>query len=283
MNDDGMTTIGLLHPGSMGSSIGAATRASGARVIWASDGRSEASKKRAEQDDLEDVDWLNAIVNQSKIILSICPPENAVEVAEEVFGLGFRGIYVDANAIAPDTSRHVAGIVDSNNAKYVDGGIIGGPARKPGSTRLYLAGSSAEYVSQFMDKGDLGVVCIEDAEIGAASALKMAYSAWTKGSSALLTNVLALAISEGVDTVLIDEWKLSQKVLLERTETNLPVVAAKAWRFVGEMLEMAKTFEANDLPPGFHQAAAEVYTHLVDFKDDPEAPGGLDLAKHLLD
>ena len=124
MNDDGMTTIGLLHPGSMGSSIGAATRASGARVIWASDGRSEASKKRAEQDDLEDVDWLNAIVNQSKIILSICPPENAVEVAEEVFGLGFRGIYVDANAIAPDTSRHVAGIVDSNNQDNNPSGCI---------------------------------------------------------------------------------------------------------------------------------------------------------------
>jgi 3-hydroxyisobutyrate dehydrogenase-like beta-hydroxyacid dehydrogenase len=98
MNDDGMTTIGILHPGAMGSSIGAAAQASGARVVWVSEDRSEATMLRAKADGFEDVHWLNGVVNQSQIILSVCPPEFAVELANEVCALGYRGIYVDANA-----------------------------------------------------------------------------------------------------------------------------------------------------------------------------------------
>jgi 3-hydroxyisobutyrate dehydrogenase-like beta-hydroxyacid dehydrogenase len=280
MNDDGMTTIGLLHPGAMGSSIGAAAQASGARVVWVSDERSEATRARAEADGIEDVHWLNGVVNRSRIILSVCPPEFAVELAEEVCALGYRGIYVDANAIAPATSRTIAELVEHNHGSYVDGGIIGSPARQPDTTRLYLSGAQAEFVAQFLDKGNLEVNCISG-DAGAASALKMAYAAWTKGTSALLADIIALALAEGVQDSLMAEWERSQTALVQRSERGLSEAAAKAWRFAGEMEEIAATFEANGLPDGFHRAAAEVYRRLEQFKDDPNAPGGVELAKHL--
>ncbi len=281
MQDPDVTTVGLLHPGAMGSSIGAAAKASGVRVAWVSEGRSEASVARAEADGLEDVFWLNALVNQSRVIISVCPPEFATDVAEEVCGLGYRGIYVDANAIAPETSRAIAEIVERNHGSYVDGSLVGPPARQAGSTRLYLSGHQAEQVALLLSGGDLGVKCIGN-RIGAASALKMAYSAWTKGTSALLANIWALALAESVLEPLTEEWEQSQPQLLERSRRGLPVAAAKAWRFVGEMEEMAQTFEANQLPDGFHRAAADVYRRLERFKDDPDAPGGSELAKHLL-
>jgi 3-hydroxyisobutyrate dehydrogenase-like beta-hydroxyacid dehydrogenase len=220
-------------------------------------------------------------VNQSRIILSVCPPEFAVELAEEVCALGFHGTYVDANAIAPATSRKIAELVERNRGTYVDGGIIGGPARQPDTTRLYLSGAQAQFVGQFLDKGNLEVNCIEG-DAGAASALKMAYAAWTKGTSGLLADIIALALSEGVHDSLVTEWERSQPGLVQRAERGLPGAAAKAWRWVGEMEEIAATFEANGLPGGFHEAAAEVYRRLEQFKDDPDAPGGAELAKHLL-
>lgn len=281
MNDDGVTTIGLLHPGAMGSSIGAAAQASGARVVWVSEDRSAATVARAEADGFEDVHWLNGMVNQSRIILSVCPPEFALELAEEVCALGFRGTYVDANAISPETSRAVGRLVERNHGTFVDGGIIGGPARQSGTTRLYLSGESAEFVAQFLNQGNLEVNCIEG-DAGAASALKMAYAAWTKGTSALLADVIALSLAEGVHDSLVAEWARSQPALLQRADRGLSGAAAKAWRWVGEMEEIAATFEANGLPDGFHRAAAEVYRRIEQFKDDPDAPGGAELAKHLL-
>jgi hypothetical protein len=271
MNDDGVMTIGLLHPGAMGSSIGAAAQASGARVVWVSEDRSEATAARAKADGFADVHWLNGVVNQSRIILSVCPPEFAVELAEEVCALGYQGIYVDANAIAPATSRTIGELVERNYGSYVDGGIIGGPARQPDTTRLNLAGAQAGFVAQFLDKGDLEVNCIEG-DTGAA----------TKGTSALLADVIALALAEGVHDPLMAEWERSQPELVQRSERDLPSAAAKAWRWVGEMEEIAATFEANGLPDGFHRAAADVYRRLEQFKDDPDAPGGAELARYLL-
>jgi hypothetical protein len=95
-------------------------------------------------------------------------------------------------------------------------------------------------------------------------------------------DVIALALAEGVHDSLVAEWERSQPGLVQRSERGLPGAAAKAWRFVGEMEEIAATFEANGLPDGFHRAAAEVYRRLEQFKDDPNAPGGADLVKHLL-
>src|SRR5262245_20077074 len=137
------TTIGLLHPGEMGSSVGAAGRAGGSRVLWTSQGRSASTRARAAADGLEDGGTLEQLVKASDVILTVCPPEAAADVARTVSALGFSGLYVDANAVAPSTAREIGAIVEKTGATYVDGGIIGPPARSPGGTRLYLSGQEA--------------------------------------------------------------------------------------------------------------------------------------------
>ncbi len=272
--------VGLLHPGQMGSAVGASTVGAGQRVLWVSEGRSDASRARAEADGLEDVHWLNALVNQSDIILSICPPGNAEEVAEDVTTLGFNRIFVDANAISPATTRRIGARIEETGAHFVDGGIIGGPPRAPGIARLYLSGELAPRVAERLSGGPLEVIAL-DAPIGAASALKMAYAAWTKGTTAMLAAVEALALHEGVHDALYAEWEHSQPGVTKRS-AGTGSAAAKAWRWVAEMEEIAATFEDAGLPDGFHLAAAEVYRRLDHFKDDPTAPGGPELAEHLL-
>ena len=273
-------TVGLLHPGEMGSAIGASTVAAGARVIWTSEDRSAATRARAEADGLHDVYWLNGLVNQAHVILSICPPAFAEDVAESVTMLGYHRIYVDANAVSPATVRRMATRIEETGAHFVDGGIIGGPPRKAGTTRLYLSGEYAPKVATALAGGPLEV-CVLDAPVGAASALKMAYAAWTKGTSALLAAVEALAIHEDVLEPLLGEWRRGRTGLEERAD-DLGGAAAKAWRWVGEMEQIAATFEAAGLPGGFHLAAADVFERMTQFKDDRNAPGGPILARTLL-
>ena len=125
--------IGILHPGEMGASVGAALAAAGTRVGWASAGRSDASRRRAGEAGLEDAHSLEALAMRSDVIISVCPPEAATTLAESVAGTGFEGIYVDANAVSTGTAREVAAIVENAGARFVDGGIIGPPARRAGS------------------------------------------------------------------------------------------------------------------------------------------------------
>ncbi len=277
-----VTTIGLLHPGQMGSAVGAAAKAGGARVVWVGEGRSDATHGRAEADALEDVAWLNALVNQSDVVLSICPPHAALAVAEEVAALGFRKIYVDANAVSPGTARRVAEIVERSGASYVDGGIIGGPPRRAGTTRLYLSGERAQRVATLLGDGALETIAIEGPAT-AASALKMAYAGYTKGSTALLIAMHALALHEGVHEALMAEWERSQPELIQRSGGGISSAATKAWRFVGEMEEIAASLQAAGVPDGFHRAAAELYGRLERFRDDPDAPGGAELARHVIE
>ena len=275
------SVIGLVHPGEMGAAVGASCIAAGADVLWASDGRSAASALRAEAAGLRDVGWINGLVNQSQMVLSICPPDAAEEMAEEVTNLGFNRVYVDANAISPATARRIAERVEQTGADFVDAGIIGGPpaSQRPGATRMYLSGPEAQRAARMLVGGPLEIVVL-DAPVGAASALKMAYAAWTKGTSALLLTIEALALEEGVHGALMQEWTKSQPELIERSE-RLGGAAAKAWRWVGEMQEIAATFEAAGLPAGVPRAAEEVYRALASFKDDPDAPGGAELARYL--
>ncbi len=142
----------------------------------------------------------------------------------------------------------------------VDGGIIGPP---PGDTtshgpRLYLAGPEAATVAQLFDSTAVDARVV-DGEIGAASALKMAYAAWTKGSAALVLAIRALARASDVEPVLLAEWEESQPGLTGRSLQAGRSAATKGWRWIAEMEEIASTFADADLPDGFHRAAAEVY------------------------
>jgi 3-hydroxyisobutyrate dehydrogenase-like beta-hydroxyacid dehydrogenase len=264
-------TIGLLHPGEMGSVVGAAARERGGRVLWSATGRGASTRSRAVAAGLEDAGGLAALVAASDVILSVCPPHAAVEVARQVADLGFAGIFVDANAVSPATAREVGSLVEKAGAIFVDGGIIGPPPRTRGSTRLYLSGQNAPRVAALFEGGALEALVVEGGP-GAASALKMAYAGWTKGSAALLLAVRALAAAEGVDAALLREWSLSQPDLPARSEGAAKGNARKAWRFVGEMEEIAATFAGAGLPDGFHQASAEIYRRLEAYKDATPPP-----------
>jgi 3-hydroxyisobutyrate dehydrogenase-like beta-hydroxyacid dehydrogenase len=263
--------VGLIHPGEMGATVGAAATAGGARVLWASEGRSQATRARVTKTSLEDAATLAALVETSDVVFSVCPPHASIDVAREVAALGFAGIFVDANAVSPETTRGAQAIVESAGAGFVDGGIIGPPAHSAGTTRLYLSGADAAKAASLFE-GSLLKAQVIDGEAGAASALKMAYAAYTKGSSALLIAIRALASAEGIEVPLMEEWGISQPGLEARSEQAARNNAFKAWRFAGEMHEIADTFEAAGLPDGFHRAAAGIYERLERFKDCNPAP-----------
>jgi 3-hydroxyisobutyrate dehydrogenase-like beta-hydroxyacid dehydrogenase len=223
--------VGLLHPGEMGSAIGNALVGAGHTVLWASEGRSDATRVRAAA--FDDAGMVAELAARSDVVLSVVPPHAAREVAASVQPFG--GIYVDANAVAPETARSLGA------ARFVDGGIIDGPA----APHLYLSGSDAATVAELFAASP-----VEARVVGDASALKCAYAAWTKGSTALALAAREYARRTGVEQELLAEWQPRVD------EAN---VGRKAWRWVGEMEEIANAFADEDLPPGFHEAAAEIY------------------------
>lgn len=256
--------VGLLHPGEMGAAVGSALRGAGVEVLWASEGRSTATSERAGRARLEDAGSVAELCRRADLILSLCPPHAAHDVAGSVEPFG--GIYVDANAISPATTREIA----ARMPRFVDGGVIGPPPREPDSTRLYLSGREAGIVAGLFSGTPLEAKAIGD-EPGAASALKMAYAAWTKGSAALLLACRATAEADGVGDALLAEWRMSLPELDRRLDGAARSALGKGWRWVGEMEEIAKTFGAAGLPPGFHEAAAEVYRRVPREQADGDA------------
>ena len=252
-------TIGLLHPGEMGAAVGQCLVTSGHEVLWLPAGRSEATATRAGAAGLTGAADLADLVRRADVIMSVCPPHAALEIARQVGGSGFGGLYLDANAISPATAREVAGIVEGGRATYVDGGIIGTPPVAPGFIRLYLSGGRAGEIRALVEGTGVDVRVLDRAEAGAASAVKMAYASWTKGSAALLLAARALAQAEGVEDALLAEWGLSQPALEGQSARAAGSAAGKGWRWVAEMEEIAASMAAAGLPDGFHQAAAEIY------------------------
>src|SRR5919197_3629091 len=152
-----MRRIGLLHPGAMGASVGAAARSNHHTVLWASTGRSASTCARARRANLQDAGTVAELVHASELVLSVCPPHAAEEVAREVAQLGFSGVYAECNAISPDRPRAIQRVIEDAGAHYVDGGIVGGPAwTREAKTRLYLSGPRAAEVAARFAGGPLG-------------------------------------------------------------------------------------------------------------------------------
>ena len=252
-----MATVGLLHPGEMGAAVGGCLVSVGHEVLWDPAGRSRATTGRALAAELTGVTF-GRLVAKSSVILSVCPPHAAVDVARQVAAAGYAGCYVDANAISVATAEQVADIVTAAGAAYVDGGIIGQPPEVAGHTRLYLSGPRADEVRVLFNRSMLDAR-VAEGQPYAASTVKMAYAAWTKGSSALLLAARALARAGGVERTLLTEWSLSQKALGQQSESAAGAAAAKGWRWVAEMEEIAASMAAAGLPSGFHEAAADIF------------------------
>lgn len=249
-----MATIGVLHPGHMGAAVGAALVDRGHVVLWAAGGRSPASHDRARRGGLRPVQDVCALVERCELIVSICPPHAALDVARSV--AGFAGLFVEANAISPGTSLRVGEIVGPN---FVDAGIIGPPPATSGTTRLYLSGCRATEVADEFAGARIEPRVLSGPDSTSASALKMVYAAWTKGSAALLLAIDHAAHAEGISDALAEEWAISQPQLPKRLAAAREAAEQKAWRWEDEMRQVAATLLSAGQPGGFHEAAAEVY------------------------
>jgi 3-hydroxyisobutyrate dehydrogenase-like beta-hydroxyacid dehydrogenase len=255
-----MPRIGLLHPGAMGAAVGAQLVAAGHEVLWASDARSASTAARAARAGLVDVGDVAALAGRSELLVSICPADAALSVARSI--AGFDGPFLDANAVSPATAALIAQAVGT---RITDGGIIGPPPQQAG-TRLYLSGHQAERFADLFAGTAIEARILQDGGPYAASTLKIAFSAWSKGSAALLLAAAAAASRLGVGEALNSEWVLSRPGLADRLSAARHDAREKGWRWAGEMDEIASMLAAVDLPAGFHAAAADIY------RDPPGAP-----------
>jgi 3-hydroxyisobutyrate dehydrogenase-like beta-hydroxyacid dehydrogenase len=249
----------------MGAAVGARLVAAGVAVHWDGTGRSPATRARAHSAGLTEEADLADVVGAATLIISICPPDAAGDVAALVASHAFRGLYVDANAVSPDTARRIAA---SCGTDFVDADVIGGPPVEGSTTTVYASGGRAGEVVALLSGAGIRSVDLGPDPV-AASALKMCYAAWSKGSWALLAATVATARRLGVEEALREEWARSQPGLTERTTRGAAANARKAWRFAGELEEIGATFRAAGLPGGFGEAAADVYRRLAGYRDQP--------------
>ena len=218
-------------------------------MLWASEGRSEATRKRAEG--FTDVGTVRELVAASEIVISVCPPAIAEDVAGEVAAEGLDGIYVEANAIAPERMKRIAGLL-----RCVDGSVIGRTG-----LNLYLSGDAEDVaaVAALFPEGEVNAIPLEGG-IGAASALKMAFGGWNKIGVALAAQAHAIARAYGVEDALAGEGVESDRILN---------AAPKAWRWAPEMEEVAATCAALGLPDGIPRGAADLYSRWDEHRDKP--------------
>ncbi|MER7841803.1 DUF1932 domain-containing protein [Streptomyces sp. NPDC096040] len=260
-------TVGILHPGSMGAAVAACAATNASSVLWCTAGRSPATIARAEQFGLTAVATLPELLDRSDIVLSLCPPAAAEDLARDVAEHGYTGVYVEANAINPQRTARIAELLGST-ATVVDGGVIGSPPVGGKSPTLYLSGPTVavtEVVALFagtdVRTGILG------AEIGNASALKLSYASFQKTSRVLVALSVGLAHEYGVDQELLHVAGRRSDSYLAEPE-YIAKTAARAWRWGPEMEEIADTLEDAGLPPEMLRAAASTLARWNDAKDD---------------
>jgi 3-hydroxyisobutyrate dehydrogenase-like beta-hydroxyacid dehydrogenase len=255
-------TVGILSPGDMGHALGRVLAHNGLRVVAALDERSERTRALAAEAGIQDVGSVERLVGEADAVLSVLVPAEAVPAAERVAAAlhttGASIVYADCNAIAPETTRRVGQIVSAAGARYVDGGIIGNPPRADGNgPRIYVSGEAASELAPLSAFGlDVRVL---DEVVGHASGLKMCYACLTKGLTALATELLVAAERLGLSEALRAEQESSQSTLRRWIERQVPSMPPKAYRWVGEMEEIAATLAGVGLPPGMLEGAADVY------------------------
>ncbi|MGW2599993.1 DUF1932 domain-containing protein [Streptomyces klenkii] len=262
-------TVGILHPGSMGAAVAACAATNAASIVWCEAGRSPASAARAAQFGLTSVATLSELADRSDIVISLCPPVAAEDVARDVAALGFTGVYVEANAISPERAQRIAALL-APDATVVDGGVVGSPPLGGKTPTLYLSGPAdaterieALFASTAVRTAVLGT------EVGKASALKLAYASFQKTSRVLVALAIGMAREHGVDQELIE-------VASRRTDSYLSEpqyvakTAARAWRWGPELEEAADALVAAGLPPEMLRAAAATLARWNDAKDAHE-------------
>ncbi|GHE54760.1 6-phosphogluconate dehydrogenase [Streptomyces spiralis] len=264
-----MTVVGVLHPGSMGAAVAAQASLNGAEVLWCPAGRSSATRERAQKYGFTAVSGLGELTARADVILSICPPAHAEDVAVEVSSHSFAGIYVDGNAISPASMARVHAIVGRTGVTVVDGSVIGSPPSASKTARLYLSGPADALtpVASLFERSAVHVRLLSGG-IGRASALKLSYSSYQKASRVLAAVSYALARDYGVEEELLDIAQGRSTSYLAET-AYIPKAAARSWRWGPEMREVAYALQEAGLPADLAEASASVMSRWDDLKDSP--------------
>ena len=244
----------------MGHAVGREFRAGGLEVLTCLSGRSARTRRLARRAGFTDVPSLEALAERADLILSILVPEAAVSLAEEVAKAlkraDCRPVFADCNAVSPATSKRIEGIITEAGSRYLDASIIGPPPGEGQPPRFYVSGSHAGAMARLDGRG-IAVKWIGN-EVGQASAIKMCYAGLTKGTLALHAAVLTSAEALGLSAELRSELAYSQGQKLKAME-QVRRVPAKAFRWIAEMEEIARTFGSVGVTPDIHSGAAEVF------------------------
>jgi 3-hydroxyisobutyrate dehydrogenase-like beta-hydroxyacid dehydrogenase len=254
--------VGLLSSGDMGHSVGRVLVHEGMPVYTCLAGRSPRSAQLAQKAGILTSETIEDLVQRVDLFLSIVPPARATSVAQTIAdavkATSTSLIYLDCNAISPETTKEVGQIVESAGAQFIDGGIVGSPPKVGGpGPRIYVSGPTASQANALRDHG-LDIQPIGDV-IGHASGIKMCYAALTKGMTALGTELMVAAEALGLTEPLRAELEFSQKKFIDHFERSIPSMPPKAYRWVGEMEEIAKTFEDVGMTPRILLGAADMY------------------------
>jgi len=260
----GLKAVGLLSPGDMGHVIGERLIGHGMPVITCVEGRSERTRGLAAKAGIRDVPTYDDLVRETDMILSVMVPGEAVKaagkVADALRETGESIVYADLNAIAPATGREIDGIIRGVGSRYVDASIIGGPPRPGTNTKFYASGPDVEAFQALSDYG-LEVRPLGP-EVGQGKGIKMVYGALTKGLSAISTQLLMAAWEMGLYDALEALHEETQGVQRQRMLRAVPNMPNRSRRWVSEMEEIAKTYEALGITGKMYEGAAEFYTFI---------------------
>jgi len=251
--------VGILHPGAMGAALALAALEAGNHAAWASEGRSAATRGRAERLGLSDDATTGRLAESCDVLVAVCPPHAALQVAEDVGLARYEGGYLELNAVSPQTFHRIAGLLGS--ADVVDGALIGHPPAPGRRVRMHVAGEPPPAWVRRVFSADAVSVVPTGAPGGSASALKMAYALYSKGSLALAALARALAASHDLESQLLEEWKHVPRP--SPTAGDLDRTAAAAWRWSGELEEIAGACAAASVPSAMPAAAAKVLEQLA--------------------
>ncbi|HEY9333721.1 MAG TPA: DUF1932 domain-containing protein [Kribbella sp.] len=251
--------ITVFHPGAMGSKLAAQLVVAGHEVHWVPDGRSAASKARADEAGLIGTPFAEA-VGAAEAILCSCAPQGAVDIARQVGGAGFSGLYVEANPLSPASLAEARSAVPE--ATFVDAGVIGPPPTGGSSpTHLMLSGAEAGTAAGLW-AGTAVTPMVVGAEPGAASAAKSSYALYNKGKAALAVLAFQLADKHGVTDALIAQQIRADAGSLK--DPGLPEqLRSVAWRWGPEFDELAETLDAAGLEGDAARALRQVWTRLT--------------------
>ena len=255
-------TIGIISPGDMGHALGAVLVQHDLRVLTNLQGRSARTVALARQAGITDVGNNETLVREADMLLSVLVPAQAYAFAERIAAAmratGSTPLFADCNAVSPRTAKSIEHLLREVGAEVVDVGIIGAPPRAGSAeTRLYASGPGAERLAVLGEYGlDVRVI---GPQVGQASGLKMCYASLTKGLTALATQALTAAAALGLFETLTGELRESQAELFGWFERQVPRMPPKAYRWVGEMEEIARTFADVGLPPQMLEGAVALY------------------------